>query len=95
MPGLDGTGPFGTGPRGGRGRGFRPFGLGWFGSGRRGVGGVSVCVCPKCGYSEPHVRGIPCTEKNCPKCDTLMRGDYCAPTQSSTESVTDSFVKQS
>ncbi len=65
MPQGDGTGPQGQGPFTGR------------GAGRRGQGGTSECVCPKCGYSEPHKRGVPCTEKECPKCGTMMGGEYC------------------
>jgi predicted Fe-Mo cluster-binding NifX family protein len=30
------------------------------------------CVCPGCGYSEPHQRGVPCTQKKCPKCGTAL-----------------------
>ncbi|MBN1915468.1 DUF5320 family protein [Candidatus Dojkabacteria bacterium] len=86
MPNLDKTGPLGKGPFTGRGRGR---GLG-SGSGARGVGagrglgvggrrqgGNKECTCPKCGYSESQTRGIPCTEKKCPKCQTPMRGVYC------------------
>ncbi len=28
---------------------------------------VSVCLCPKCGHSLPHQRGVPCTQALCPK----------------------------
>ena len=91
MPGLDRTGPLGQGPRTGRGRGVgtgqgraagRGTGLGQGlgrGAGRRGVGGVAECVCPKCGHKAPHARGVPCTEVKCPKCETMMQGDYCLP----------------
>ena len=43
----------------------------------RGFGGPSNnCLCPKCGYKEVKVRGIPCIQKTCPKCNTQMvRGD--------------------
>jgi len=43
------------------------------GSGRLGgpvAGGT--CVCPKCGNREPHERGVPCLQKQCPKCGTAM-----------------------
>jgi len=30
------------------------------------------CVCSQCGYSEPHERGVPCTQKQCPKCGAAM-----------------------
>ena len=31
-------------------------------------------VCPNCGYKEPHVRGVPCYTKVCPKCETRLTG---------------------
>lgn len=86
MPARDGTGPLGTGPIAGRGRGLgrgaagRGRGLGQGGA-RRGAGGVNTCVCPKCGNTEPHKRGVPCTEVKCAKCGTSMRGDFCMPTK--------------
>ena len=46
--------------------------------GRRGIGGgfihrsEGVCVCPRCGYQEPHQMGEPCNMKKCQKCGTLM-----------------------
>lgn len=48
----------------GRGQGGRMGGLG------AGPGGV--CKCPKCGYEEAQVRGQPCIDKVCPKCQTKM-----------------------
>ncbi len=66
MPRGDGTGP--VGQRNNVGRGFGR-GLG------RGVGGQlspENCVCPKCGYKEPHIRGQPCFKKQCPECGTAM-----------------------
>ncbi len=49
-------------------------------TGRRGrgmgFGGPAMrCICPKCGYEEPKVRGVPCVSKKCPKCGTpILRG---------------------
>ena len=42
-----------------------------------GFGGPpTTCVCPKCGYKEEKIRGVPCINKKCPKCGTqMMRGD--------------------
>jgi hypothetical protein len=59
----------------GRGQGI---GRGGQRQGMRGAGGTSVCRCPKCGHSEPHVRGTPCTKKKCPKCGVALRGDRCS-----------------
>jgi uncharacterized protein len=62
MPGRNGTGPLSQG----RGSGF----------GRRNqnqnVGLNEKCVCLKCGYEQPHVRGQPCNQIKCSKCETLM-----------------------
>lgn len=44
------------------------------GQGQAGAGGVDTCICPNCGYEEPHQRGTPCVEKSCPKCGTKMIG---------------------
>lgn len=71
MPNLDGTGPTGQGPVAGRGRRFAGRG--------QGLGGTAECVCPKCGKTIPHQRGIPCIQTNCPKCGTPMRGVFCRP----------------
>ena len=57
MPGRGGGG-FGRGGRRGLGGGFR------------GPGGD--CVCPSCGYREPHQFGVPCNSRVCPKCGTPM-----------------------
>lgn len=58
-----GMGSRGGGGQGGRGR------MG--GSFAAGTGGV--CLCPQCGHEEPHERGMPCTQRQCPKCGTVMR----------------------
>lgn len=70
MLNLDGTGPRGQGPMTGR-RGGLGRGQG------QGLGGTSECVCPSCGEKTAHTRGIPCSQVKCPKCGTLMRGEFC------------------
>ncbi len=59
----------------GRGLGLGAKGMG-DGRGRMGgpfaAGPGGDCVCPKCGYREPQVRGSPCMNKNCPKCGAKM-----------------------
>jgi predicted DNA-binding protein (UPF0251 family) len=52
----------------GRGRGM--------GAGMGPGGPGAACVCPKCGYAEAKVAGIPCTSRKCPECGSMMvRGD--------------------
>ena len=34
----------------------------------KGEGPGGLCVCPKCGYSQKHEKGIPCAKNKCPKC---------------------------
>jgi uncharacterized protein len=58
MPNRDRTGPIN---RGNRGRGFQ-----------RGNINDGICVCTNCGYEEEHIRGIPCNQKKCPKCNSEM-----------------------
>ena len=41
---------------------------------RQGDFGADVCVCPKCGYKEPHVKGVPCYSKVCPRCEARLEG---------------------
>lgn len=51
----------------GRGRGR----MGGFAAGPEGI-----CKCPNCSYEEQKQRGVPCVDKKCPKCGTMMvRGD--------------------
>ncbi|MGI6423104.1 MAG: DUF5320 family protein [Candidatus Dojkabacteria bacterium] len=71
MPNLDHTGPLGKGPMTGRKLGPLPKRKG------KRLGGTKECQCPNCGYTEPHTRGIPCTNKTCPKCNTKMKGTFC------------------
>ncbi len=55
----------------GTGQGRRGQGKGRMG-GPLSAGAVGTCVCPQCGHSEPHERGVPCTQKQCPKCGAAL-----------------------
>lgn len=35
-------------------------------------GFAKFCVCPRCGFRQPHERGVPCNEKKCPDCGIQM-----------------------
>lgn len=37
-----------------------------------GLGPGGDCVCPSCGYTEQHARGVPCYQRKCPKCGSTM-----------------------
>ena len=50
--------------RGGRGKGLM--------GGPLAGGAVGTCLCPQCGHREPHERGVPCVQKQCPKCGTAL-----------------------
>lgn len=56
---------------GGRGAGRGGAGRGRMGGGFR-AGPSAACVCPQCGHREPHKRGIPCYQNQCPQCGTAM-----------------------
>ncbi|OPZ36034.1 MAG: hypothetical protein BWY96_02458 [Spirochaetes bacterium ADurb.BinA120] len=64
--------------RGGQGRGGGKGGGQGHGTGGGGIGGGNAagpggeCVCPDCGATAPHERGIPCTQKQCPRCGSPM-----------------------
>lgn len=64
----------GTGRGGGMGKGGGQ-GMGQ-GRGRQNLsvneGIYDTCECPKCGHREPHDRGMPCFQKQCPKCGSNM-----------------------
>ena len=67
MPRGDGTGPLKRGAGMGMGKG---------GGQRMARGPSGSCVCPKCGTTVPHQRGVPCNQIKCPNCGTFMtRGD--------------------
>jgi ribosomal protein S27E len=40
--------------------------------GPRAGGPGGICVCPKCGHEQAHIRGQPCNQVKCPECDTTM-----------------------
>ncbi len=61
----------GVGPGGEQGQGRRGQGRGRMGGPLAGGAG-GTCLCPKCGHREPHERGVPCVQKQCPKCGTAM-----------------------
>ena len=79
MPRGDGTGPMGAGPGTGRGIGGgggmgRGLMRGLMGGlrGGFGLGAGGNCVCPRCGKTVPHQRGVPCTQMKCPGCGAAM-----------------------
>jgi len=61
----------GQGQSGGQGQGQGGQGRGRLGGPLAG-GAAGSCLCPKCGNSEPHERGVPCMQKQCPKCGAAM-----------------------
>jgi len=68
---MNKSGRGGMGPGGGQGRGQGGQGRGRLGGPRQGGVGGS-CLCPNCGHREPHEVGVPCMQKQCPKCGTAM-----------------------
>ena len=61
----------GMGSGGGQGQGRGGQGRGRMGGPLAGGAG-GACLCPKCGHREPHELGVPCVQKQCPKCSTAM-----------------------
>lgn len=37
-----------------------------------GNGPGGYCICPQCGYKEPHLAGTPCFKQTCPQCNSVM-----------------------
>ncbi|MGA1844982.1 MAG: NifB/NifX family molybdenum-iron cluster-binding protein [bacterium] len=66
---MNGGNRGGRGLGGGQGQGGQRFGR-MGGPSAAGPGGY--CVCVRCGYQEPHERGVPCTQRQCPKCGASM-----------------------
>jgi len=44
-------------------------------------GGADTCKCPKCGNTQAHTKGTPCTEIACTECGTAMVGTNAATTK--------------
>ena len=62
----------GSGGGHGRGAGRR----GGAGQGRGQGFGLENCVCPTCGATVPHQRGIPCFQTTCPSCGIAMTRQF-------------------
>lgn len=65
---------------------FKERGMGkGVGGSPQGDGGADICVCPECGATSPHEKGVPCAEMKCPKCGAAMVGkNVSESTQTST-----------
>jgi predicted Fe-Mo cluster-binding NifX family protein len=61
---MNGKGRGGMGKGGGQGQGRK--------GGPFAAGDDGACLCPQCGHHEPHERGVPCLQKQCPKCGATM-----------------------
>jgi uncharacterized protein len=59
--------------RGSKGRGFG----GGRGPGAIGSGGPPTnCICPQCRLVVPHKPGVPCFQRNCPQCGSIMTRQF-------------------
>ncbi len=52
-----------------------------YGGGHNRMGGMGLgaggnCVCPSCGTTVAHQRGVPCYQMTCPKCGARMTRQY-------------------
>lgn len=61
----------GMGQGGGKGQGQGGQKPGRMG-GSKAAGSAGTCVCPQCGQTESHERGVPCFERKCSKCGSVM-----------------------
>lgn len=68
---MNRKGQGGTGAGRGGGRGKSRQRMGRMG-GPLAAGPQGYCVCPQCGRQEPHQRGTPCVQKQCPVCGIAM-----------------------
>jgi predicted Fe-Mo cluster-binding NifX family protein len=66
----------GAGGQGGKGQGGRRQGQGRNNRMASADPGTATaqdnCVCPQCGHTQAHERGIPCMQKNCAQCGAVM-----------------------
>ncbi len=64
---------FGRGRGQGRGQGMGRGGGRGMGQGNKpGSGPGGNCVCPSCGYRQPHQVGAPCYTLTCPRCGAKL-----------------------
>jgi len=43
----------------------------------RALGGTMVCRCGRCGRTQAHMRGVPCSSFTCPSCGKRLHGEHC------------------